>query len=64
MSSLTAEDVTLLRRQLVEGQSIMRDTAENLRLTQEEYEMVSRRRDEIEGRLASLETEYEELLGK
>ena len=64
VSTLTAEDITLLRRQLVEGQSIIRDSGEKLRQTQEEYDMVSRRRDEIESRLASLETEYEELLGK
>jgi kinesin family protein 5 len=41
----------------------MRDTAERLRLTQEENEMITRRRDEIESRLAALEAEYEELLG-
>jgi kinesin family member 5 len=33
-------------------------------MSQEEYEMAVRRRDELEARLGSLETEYEELLEK
>lgn len=35
---------------------------ERLRQSQEENEMITRRRDEVESRLASLEAEYEELL--
>ena len=64
ISTLTVEDLTAVRRQLAEGQSLVRDTVDRLRQSQEEGDMVTRRRDELEGRLASLETEYEELLEK
>ncbi len=64
VSSLTADDLTAIRRQLAEGQSLVRETVDRLRQSQEENEMITRRRDELESRVASLETEYEELLGK
>ncbi|KAI0322238.1 kinesin heavy chain [Amylostereum chailletii] len=64
VSTLTAEDVTHIRRHLAEGQSLVRDSVDRLRQKQEESDMVSRRKDELEGRLASLEAEYEELLEK
>jgi kinesin family protein 5 len=64
VSTLTVEDLTAVRRQLAEGQSLVRETVDRLRQSQEENEMVIRRRDELEGRLAALETEYEELLEK
>lgn len=41
----------------------MRETVDRLRQTQEENEMHTRRRDELEARITALETEYEELLG-
>ncbi|KAG8931433.1 hypothetical protein FRC00_000775 [Tulasnella sp. 408] len=63
-ATLTAEDVTLLRRQLAETHGSIRDTLERLRQSQEEKELVVRRKEEVEERLATLETEYEELLGK
>lgn len=63
-SALTPEDFTFIRRQLSEGQSLVRETVERLRQSQEENEMITRRRDEVESRLASLEAEYEELLEK
>jgi kinesin family protein 5 len=63
VSSLTVEDVTALRRQLQDGQNLIRETLDRLRQSQEESEMSMRRRDEVEARLAALETEYEELLG-
>ncbi|KAL5533324.1 hypothetical protein ACEPAF_5100 [Sanghuangporus sanghuang] len=63
-SSLTADDLTLIRRQLSEGQTLVRETVERLRQSQEENEMITRRRDEVESRLAALEAEYEELLEK
>lgn len=63
-SSLTPDDITLIRRQLAEGQSVLRDSVERLRQSQEENEMLMRRRDEVETRLASLEADYEELLEK
>ncbi|KII88481.1 hypothetical protein PLICRDRAFT_41639 [Plicaturopsis crispa FD-325 SS-3] len=61
---LTPEDLTAIRRQLSEGQSLVRDTVDRLRQSQEENEMITRRRDELESRMAALETEYEELLEK
>lgn len=63
MSSLTFDDVTTIRRQLAESQSLIRESVERLRQSQEESEIVTRRRDEVESRLAALEAEYEELLG-
>lgn len=51
------------RRQLTEAQSLVRETLDRLRQSQEENEMITRRRDELEGRLSTLEAEYEELLG-
>ncbi|KAF8334309.1 kinesin heavy chain [Cantharellus anzutake] len=64
VTKLTADDITTLRRQLVESQILVRDTSDRLRQTQEEGELVNRRRDELEQRLSTLETEYEELLEK
>lgn len=64
VASLTAEDVTVLRRQLSESQSLIRDAGERLRHSQEESDMNTRRRDELEQRLSGLEAEYEELLEK
>lgn len=64
MSSLSYDDIVTVRRQLAEGQALIRDTVDRLRQSQEENEMHSRRRDELEARIATLETEYEELLGK
>lgn len=62
--SLTQEDLTAVRRQLSEGQNMIRETVDRLRQSQEENEMITRRRDELETRVAALETEYEELLEK
>ncbi|KAN0077273.1 P-loop containing nucleoside triphosphate hydrolase protein [Tylopilus felleus] len=64
ISSLTVDDVVAARRQLAEAQSLVRETLDRLRQSQEESEMIARRRDELEGRLSTLETEYEELLEK
>ena len=61
--TLSAEDLTAIRRQLVDGQTLVRETVDRLRQSQEENEMMARRRDELESRVAALETEYEELLG-
>ncbi|KAG5642963.1 hypothetical protein DXG03_001845, partial [Asterophora parasitica] len=61
---LSQEDLTAIRRQLSEGQSLVRESVDRLRQSQEENEMVTRRRDELEARVAALETEYEELLEK
>lgn len=64
VSGLTVGDVTVLRRQLHDGQNLIRETLDRLRQSQEESEMNARRRDEIETRFAALETEYEELIGE
>lgn len=64
LSSLTVDDVVAARRQLSEAQSTVRETLDRLRQSQEESEMITRRRDELEGRLSTLEAEYEELLGQ
>ncbi|KAF9246507.1 kinesin heavy chain [Melanogaster broomeanus] len=64
ISSLTVDDVVAARRQLAEAQSLVRETLDRLRQSQEENEMITRRRDELEGRLSTLEAEYEELLEK
>ena len=60
---LTQDDRTAIRRQLQEGQTILRETVDRLRQSQEENEMITRRRDELEARVTVLETDYEELLG-
>jgi chromosome segregation ATPase len=64
VASLTLEDVQYVRRQLVDGQNVMQDAIDRLRQVQEENEMISRRRDELEQRLATVEADYEDLFGK
>lgn len=63
-SSLSSEDLTAIRRQLADGQGLIRETVDRLRQSQEENEHITRRRDELEGRVAQLESDYEELLEK
>ena len=63
VGSLTPEDLTVVRRQLSEGQSLLRETVDRLRQSQEENEMHLRRREDLESRVSALENEYEELLG-
>ncbi|KAJ6502503.1 kinesin heavy chain [Mycena sanguinolenta] len=64
VGALSPDDLTAVRRQLSEGQNMIRETVDRLRQSQEENEMITRRRDELETRVAALETEYEELLEK
>ncbi|OCH94990.1 kinesin heavy chain [Obba rivulosa] len=64
ISTLSHDDIVALRRQLADGQALLRETLDRLRQSQEESEMHLRRRDELESRIAALETEYEELLEK
>jgi kinesin family protein 5 len=59
--SLSQEDLTAFRRQLSEGQNMIREKVDRLQQSLEENEMITRRRDELETRVAALETEYEEL---
>jgi kinesin family protein 5 len=61
---LSSEDFIAIRRQLSEGQNLLRETVDRLRQSQEENDMLARRRDELETRVTTLETDYEELLGK
>ncbi|KAH7103883.1 kinesin heavy chain [Auriculariales sp. MPI-PUGE-AT-0066] len=63
-AALAADDLNIIRRSLVEGQAVVRDTVDKLRQSQEENALIIRRRDELEGRLSALESEYEELLEK
>ncbi|EMD38406.1 hypothetical protein CERSUDRAFT_113562 [Gelatoporia subvermispora B] len=64
VSALSHDDIVALRRQLTDGQTLLRETLDRLRQSQDENEMHSRRRDELEARITALETEYEELLEK
>lgn len=64
VSTLTVEDLTHLRRQLSEGQALIRDTLDRLGQKQDENDMIARRKEDLEARLAALEAEYEELLEK
>lgn len=60
---ISSEDFTIIRRQLSEGQTLLRETVDRLRQSQEENDMLGRRRDELEARVTTLEADYEELLG-
>lgn len=62
--NLSPDDLNVLRRQVGEQQQFVRETLDRLAQTQEENELLSRRRDELEQRLQTLEVEYEELLEK
>lgn len=64
LSTLSVDDIVAARRQLTESHSLVRETVDRLRQSQEENEMVTRRRDELEARFLSLEADYEELLEK
>lgn len=60
---LSPDDLITVRRQLLEGQTLLRETVDRLRQSQEENEKLTRRREDLESRVTTLETEYEELLG-
>ncbi|OAX44670.1 kinesin heavy chain [Rhizopogon vinicolor AM-OR11-026] len=64
LSTLSVDDVVTARRQLAENHSLVRETVDRLRQSQEENEMITRRRDELEARFLALEADYEELLEK
>jgi kinesin family member 5 len=61
--TLSAEELTAIRRQLTDNQNMVRETVDRLRQSQEQNELIARRKDELESRVVALETEYEELLG-
>lgn len=54
----------MLRRQLEDNIAMVGEAQHRSKSVQEENEMLLRRKDEVEGRLATLEAEYEELLGE
>lgn len=60
---LSADDLAHLRRQLEDSSVIVREQQDKSKQIGEENELLLRRRDELEQRLATLEQEYEELLG-
>ena len=60
---LSQDDISVLRRQLEDSHVLVREQTDRSKQVQEENEILMRRKDELEGRLATLETEYEELLG-
>lgn len=62
--SLTAEDLAMLRRQLEESGILVREQHDKAKQVHEENEILTRRKDELEARLTTLEAEYEELLGE
>ncbi|KDN45937.1 putative kinesin-1 motor protein [Tilletiaria anomala UBC 951] len=61
---LSKDDISMLREQLLESQTLVREQQGQVRQSQEEAEILIQRRDEVEARLAQLETDYEELLVK
>ncbi|BGP48766.1 hypothetical protein JCM10450v2_004642 [Rhodotorula kratochvilovae] len=61
---LSAEDLATLRRQLEDSSVSLREHQDRAKQVGDENEMLTRRRDELEARLATLEQEYEELLDK
>ncbi|EPQ28666.1 uncharacterized protein PFL1_03969 [Pseudozyma flocculosa PF-1] len=61
---LSADDLSTLREQLLESQTLVREQQGRVRRAQEENELLLKRRDEVEMRLAALEAEYDELLEK
>lgn len=60
---LSQEDISIFRRQLEDSHAFVRESTDRSKQVQEENEILIRRREELEGRLTGLETEYEELLG-
>jgi kinesin family protein 5 len=60
---LSPDDIAMLRRQLEDSHVSLREQGDRSKQVGEENELLLRRRDELEGRLATLEQEYEELLG-
>lgn len=62
--ALTPDEFIAIRRQLADGQTMLRETLDRLRQSQEETEMIARRKDELDARVTQLEADYEELLGE
>lgn len=63
-SGLTSDDLSTIRRQLIEMQSLTRDSQDKLRASEQDNKALVSKREEVETRLHSLESEFEELLEK
>ncbi|KAM0745937.1 kinesin heavy chain [Meredithblackwellia eburnea MCA 4105] len=63
-SPLSQDDISMLRRQLEDSHALVREQTDRTKQVQEENELLQRRKDELEHRLTTVETEYEELLDK
>lgn len=61
---LSQDDISTLREQLLESQTLVREQTDQVRQAMEENDRLASRKDEMEARLATLEAEYEELLDK
>lgn len=59
---LSPEDLNLLKEQLLESQTLVKEHEERIKLTLEENELLNQRREEIENRLFNLESQYDKLL--
>lgn len=62
-ATLTLEEITALRRELSNSKSLVEQHEQTINELHYENEHLTRKRDELEIRLTTLELEYEELLG-
>ncbi|CAD6884217.1 unnamed protein product [Tilletia laevis] len=62
--TLSADDLSTVREQLLESQSLLREQQERYRQTQQENELLAQRHTEVNTRYVTLEADYEELLEK
>ncbi len=63
-ATLTMEELSTLRRELADSKSLVTQHEQTISELHYENEHLTRKRDELEIRLTTLELEYEELLGK
>lgn len=63
-SPLTMEELSTLRRELSDSKTLVTQHEQTINELHYENEHLTRKRDELEIRLTTLELEYEELLGK
>ena len=63
MGSLSRDDLLTLWRELAEGRSHVQETVDKLRMSEAECGTLARQKGQLEARLATIGTGYEELLG-
>ena len=63
-TTLTMEELSTLRRELSDSKNLVSQHEQTINELHYENENLTRKRDELEIRLTTLELEYEELLGK